>query len=103
MKMDYKCDDVASESDVDDADMEAPQISEWQMDEAIEVLLDRRYRMVDQVPANTQSFWYRLFGGCLAEQVEEAELVGVAQRRPLNTCKTAHSLGVSLDRVSDVI
>lgn len=29
------------------------------------------------------------------KQVEEAELVGVAQRRPLNTCKTAHSLGVS--------
>eukprot|EP00435_Cladocopium_sp_Y103_P067755 s295_g30.t1 len=106
LKMDYKCDDPDVDSDLETLDeMEAPNISELQLDEAIEVLLDSRYRIVDVEkvkPRAAESFWVRLFGGCLAEECH-GNTVEVNQRTPLKSAKTAHSLGVSLERASDII
>ncbi|CAL1128237.1 unnamed protein product [Cladocopium goreaui] len=107
LKMDYKCDDPCDDSDLDTLDdAEAPEISDLQLDEAIEVLLDSRYRIVDGEQANpraeNESFWVRLFGGCLAEECH-GNNVKVNQRTPLKSAKTAHSLGVSLERASDII
>ncbi|CAK8989221.1 unnamed protein product [Durusdinium trenchii] len=98
LKMDYKCDDSDPESDVEsEEEGEDPQFSELLMDEAIEVLLRKRYRVVEEVKPPTQSLWVRLFGGCLVEAEDKESRSDPVSRPALIGAKTAANLGISVD------
>eukprot|EP00913_Durusdinium_trenchii_P030796 g28842.t1 len=97
LKMDYKdgrtrrLDASDPESDVEsEEEGEDPQFSELLMDEAIEVLLRKRYRVVEEVKPPTQSLWVRLFGG-------RRQILGSVWTRPLHSFEeflTLTALGV---------
>ncbi|CAK8989504.1 unnamed protein product [Durusdinium trenchii] len=78
-------------------DYKDPQFSELLMDEAIEVLLRKRYRVVEEVKPPTQSLWVRLFGGCLVEAEDKESRSDPVSRPALIGAKTAANLGISVD------